>query len=153
MKNLLVLTSAVLFCFAGITRDISAPWLLTSESRLDCQKINFGISNARVILNNGQKMSVPINSIRSYSVDGKEYTRLPLFRNNEPTGHMVFMELVKTMGELNLYRIKLNDIVASDLKDKIYQYFLYKGDKFHLALDERSLPNVCLAFGLTYSYM
>lgn len=149
----MVFISTALFFISGIARDIPAPWLMTVESKLDCKKINLGIHNARVILKNGEKKTVPISTIRSYAVDGKEFTNLPLYRNGEPTGRTAFMELIGTMGELGLYRIEINDIVASDLQDKQYRYFLYKGDKLHLALDEKSLPNVCKVFGLSYSYL
>ncbi len=153
MKKLLVVCSLVLIAYSGTTRDIPVTWLGTAERKFDCQRINFGLSKARVVLKNGQKLLVPINSIQSYSIEGKEFTKLPVYRNNRPTGQSAFFELVKTRGELSLYRTEMHDIVASDLNTKIYRYYLYKGDKLHLALDEQTLPNVCEAFGLSYSYL
>jgi hypothetical protein len=152
MKKLLVLISVAVFCIAGFTRDIPASWLMTGESKLDCKRINLGIKDARVVLKNGGKQTIPISSIHSYAVEGKEFTKLPVYSNGKPTGQTVFMELVKTVGDLSLYRTEMNDIVASDLPDKQYRYFLYKGDELRLALDENSLPNVCKVFGLSYTF-
>ena len=151
IKKLLVLISVVLTSLSGITRDIPVSWLMTGESKLDCKRISLGISNARVVLKNGERKTIPINSIRSYSVESKVFTILPVYKNGNPTGQLAFMEMVKTVGDLSLYRTELNDIVASDLNDKQYQYFLYNGDEFRLALNEKSLPNVCKVFGLTYT--
>ena len=152
MKKLLVLISVALICLSGITRDIPVSWLMTGESKLDCKKINLGINNAKVVLKNGERKTIPINSISSYSLDGKVFAKLPVYKNGKPTGQLAFMELVKTVGDLSLYRTELYDIVASDLNEKLYQYFLYKGDELRLALNEKSLPNVCKVFGLTYTF-
>lgn len=152
MKKLFVLISVALISLNGITRDMGISWLMTSESKLDCKRINLGVNNARVVLMNGERKSIPINSIRSYSVEGKVFTKLPVYKNGNKAGEETFLELVKTLGDLNLYRIEVIDIVASDLQEKQYQYFLYKGDKQHLALDEKSLPNICKVFGLSYTF-
>jgi len=59
---------------------------------------------------------------------------------------MVFMELVKTVGDLSLYKLEIEDMGSPSSKFKIYCYFLYNGKKLHLALDETTLPNICKHF-------
>jgi hypothetical protein len=153
MKKLLVLISVILISFSGYSRDLGVSWLEVSHSRLDCQKIRFGYNHARIVLANGEKKTVPIDLINSYAVNGKVFNKLPVYKEGKQTGQMKFMELIKTVGELSLYKLEEPDNGSTLMDAKIYSYFLYNGDKLHLALDEKTLPNICLHFGLTYSCM
>ena len=89
--------------------------------------------------------------ISSYSTNGKEFTKLPFYMDGKPTGQMVFMERIKTCGELSLYKFGMYDSGPYILEDMVYFYFLYKGDILHLALDEKTLPNICKHFGIAYT--
>jgi len=152
MKTLCVLSSVVLFCLSSIARDTGASWVVTREGKMICEKISLGYNNARLVLVNGERRSVPISLISSYSLKGKRFTKLPLYKDGKPTGQMVFMEQIKTCGELSLYKFEMCDFGPSTLNDWVYLYFLYKGDNLHLTLDEKTLPNICKHFGLAYSY-
>jgi hypothetical protein len=152
MKKLLVLISAILISFSGYTREPNVSWLETSHNKLDCKKIHLGFQNARIVLASGEKKTIPINLINSYSLEGKVFTNLPVYKNGKPTGQMKFLELVKTQGELSLYKLEEPDSGSTLMDAKIFSYFLYNGDKMHLALDEKSLPNICKEFGVNYHY-
>jgi hypothetical protein len=151
MKMLLVLSSVVLFCLSSIARETGASWVVTIEGKMDCEKISLGYNKAKLVLVNGERRSVPIGSISSYTLNGKEFTKLPLYKDGKPTGKMVFMERIKTFGELSLYKFRLCDVGPYVLDDLADFYFLYKGINLHLALDEKTLPNICKHFGLAYS--
>jgi hypothetical protein len=159
MKKHLIILLVVITSYTGFSRDFS---LLIAgnaiESKFDCREISFGNKTAKVVLKNGEKMVIPVNSIRSYTVDGKEFTKMPLFIKNKPSGKSTFMELVKSKGELSLYRMEITEITASETletvvvgeKDKLYIYFLYKGDNIYLKMNEKTLPNTLVFFGLPY---
>jgi hypothetical protein len=132
MKKTLVLISVILFCLAGSAKDPFASWILTGEGKMDCKKINIGNNNARIVLVNGVKKTVPIELISSYTLNGKVFTRLPLYKNGKPTGQMVFMELIKTVGELSLYELEEPDFGTTLRNAKIFSYFPYIIWKLHL---------------------
>jgi hypothetical protein len=144
MKKLFVISMFFLATMATFSRDIPEAWINTGKNRLDCREISLGIKTARVVLTNGEKMSVPVSSILSYSVNGYE-----------------FMELLKTRGELSLYRLEIsqitadetNETVVTDPNGKLYFYYLYKDDKPYLKMDNKSLPNILAAYGFAFSAM
>ncbi len=151
MKKLCLLSSVFLFCLSGIAKETSNSCVVTSEGKMDCKKISIGFNKARIILENGEKRTIPVNSINSYTIDSKVFTRLSLSQDGKPANKKVFMELIKTNGELSLYKVGLCEYGPYILDDKLEFYFLYKGDNLYLALDEKTLPNVCRLFGLKYS--
>ena len=151
MKKLLILISLVLFCFAGIARDLGSSWVVTNNGKMDCKKINLGYNKARILFENGQKAVVNFDNISSLSRDGKVLVKLRLYQDNKPTNQMAFMELIKTWNDLSLYRLGFRYIGSADPMEVTYRYYLYKGQNFHLQLDERTLQNTCINFGLTYA--
>jgi len=152
MKNLVVLLSVLMFCLGGIARDLGTSWVETNEGRIDCEKIILGYNNARIVLDNGQRSTIALSKVKSFSIDGKVFTKLPLYKEGKPTSQMVFMELIKNNGELSLYKYTTFNLGSPDPKEKIDQFFLYNGNKLHLVLDEKTLPNICKHFGVTYTY-
>jgi len=152
MKKLIILLSVVLFCLSGMAKDLGANWVVTGEGKIDCKKITLGYNNARIVFENGKRAAIPLSSISSYTLNDKVFTKLPLYKDGKPTNRTAFMELIKNHGELSLYKFSMCNFVSSNPEDKIYCYFLYKGDKLHLALDEKTLPNICKHFGLTCVY-
>jgi hypothetical protein len=160
MKKLFVISMFFLATMATFSRDIPEAWINTGKNRLDCREISLGIKTARVVLTNGEKMSVPVSSILSYSVNGKEFVKMPVFQNNKATRYE-FMELLKTRGELSLYRLEIsqitadetNETVVTDPNGKLYFYYLYKDDKPYLKMDNKSLPNILAAYGFAFSAM
>jgi hypothetical protein len=150
MKKIIVLFSLGLFCLSTIARDLGSTWIVTNEGKMDCKRINLGYKKARVVLENGQKTAISYNAISSYSQNGKIFNKLHLYIDGKPANKMTYMELIKTHGDLSLYKLGFLDLGSSNLRDITYRYFLYNGGKLHLALNEKTLQNVCLHFGLNY---
>jgi len=148
MKRQVVLFTGILFCLSLSARDPGGTWVMTGKDRMDCSKIRLGYNKARLVLENGQKTVVAFNAIISFSQDGRIFTKLPVYREGKPTRQMAFMELIKTVGDLSLYRLRTLEMTSPDLRQETNSYFLYQGKKLHLALDEKSTPNVCKYFGL-----
>ena len=137
MKKLffcLVTAGYSLFVVAGNPVD---SWIVSAEGRIPVKKLTIRENDARFVSQDGQKKTVALDQIDSYSVDGKVFKKLPLFIDGMKTQQKVFMELVRNQGELDLYRY-------SDWSycpySKINNYLLYHGDSLVLAYDEKSHP-------------
>ncbi len=117
------------------------------------KRISFGLSNARILLENGKKLKLPIDQLSSYSVNGKVFNKLTLYKNGKPTEQMAFMELIKTQGELSLYRCTdyIYEPFTTPLKET-YNLLVYKGDNFYLAVDEKSMANISKYFDVKIVY-
>ena len=157
MKKLLVLFSVVLLCLSGNAKDTGTSSVTAREGKMNCIKIYVGFNKARVVLENGQKRSILLDQIDSYTLNGKEFTKLPLFENGKQTNKMVFMVLIKTQSDSSLYKYEYCNYERSaygftDLNAKHYSYFLYKENRLCIELDEKSLLNVCKSFGLPVRY-
>ncbi len=151
MKKHVVLFSLILFCLSGMAKDLGESWVVTNKGKLDCIKVKLGYNKARLVLENGQKAVFSFNTISSFAQNSKVFVKLPVYKNEKPTNQMAFMELIKTHGDLSLYKLLYLDLGSSNLGDKTYRYFIYNGKRLHLALDEKTLPNICLYFGLNYA--
>jgi len=148
MKKGVVLFAVMLFCLSGFAKGISESWVVTSNGKMDVKKINLGYNKARVVLENGEKATIDFNNISSFCVDGKIFVKLRLFENNKPTDMMAFMEQVAIWNDLTLYKLRVRDIETADSQEVSYRYYLYKGMNYHLLLDDKSLKNTAMHFGL-----
>jgi hypothetical protein len=88
--------------------------------------------------------------INSFSLKGKVYTKLRVYADSKPTKQMAFMELIKTWGGLSVYKLAYCDLGSAGPAETTYRYFLYQDKKMYLELDDRTLANTCLHFGLNY---
>jgi len=153
MKRIGVILLGSLLCLSGIAKDLGGSWVITDQGRMDCKKVNLGLSKARIIQENGQKNEVSFSAINSFSLNGRLFTKLRVYIDNKPTRQMAFMELVRTCGDLDLYKLGCYELGSDGPGGISYRYFLYSGNNFYLALNEKTLPNICLNFGLNYDEM
>jgi hypothetical protein len=139
MKKLAILISGTLFCLAGMAAESSDSWVITGKDRISCDKVNVRIAKAHITLDNGEKMTLPVNQIESYSTDGMVFNKKMVYKNGKATGHKEFMQLLKINGDLSLYKTTtFND----DLGSAIDVYSVYKGEDLYLTLDRKSIPSV-----------
>jgi hypothetical protein len=148
MKKLFVLFLFLGYCLNGIANKPTGGWVVTNASKMDVKRVNFGITKARIVLKSGEKKAIPIDQLSSYSIDGKVFDKLPLYKNGKPTGRTVFMELVRSRGDYSLYKYSYLDIDLIPQNEKVDRAFVFNGDKLQLEVDEKSLPNICNFFGL-----
>jgi hypothetical protein len=152
MKKLFVLFVAAGYCLAGIAAEPTSSWILSTSGKMNMKSISFGISNARIVLESGKVLKLPIEKLSSYSVDGKIFNKMPLYKYGRATGEMAFMELIGKRGELNFYRYASFNFESIKPHDTVTNYAIYNGDKLHLALTDETLENVCKYFGLKLTY-
>jgi len=148
MKKLAILISGTLFCLAGMAAESSDSWVIAGKDRISCDKVNVGIAKARITLDNGEKMTLPINQIESYSSDGMVFDKKMVYKNGKATGHTEFMQLLKIKGDLSLYK---TTTFNADLGAAVDVYNVYRGEDLYLALDNKSIPSVFNFFRVKWS--
>jgi hypothetical protein len=98
-------------------------------------------------LHDGKKMVLPLDQINSYSLDGKVFNKLNLYKDGKPTNRMVFMELLKTRDGSSLYKY-----YRTNIESPYDCYYIYRGDQFCFALDEsmepKKIKNLFRYFGI-----
>jgi hypothetical protein len=150
MKTMMVLFFFILMCLSGSAQDSGTAWLVTDEGKINCRKIVLpnvnNYEHAHIIFANGQRTIIDMNMISSFSMNGKIYTKLPLYKEGKATGKEVFMELIRRYGELCLYKYGMCKLETPDPKIKIYCYFLYEGTRLHMALNAEMLANIDKSF-------
>jgi hypothetical protein len=152
MKKLSVLVMLTIFCIAGMAAVPAKSWIVTKNDVISCEKIHIGIKNARVVLENGEKMVIPIGLLNAYSINGQVYNKKMLFKNGKPSGQMVFMQLLNKRGDLCLYKNVEFDPESVAPLNAHDGFYIYKGDEVFLALDKKTMPNVFPFFRLKLSY-
>jgi|WetSurSiteA1Bulk_404760.scaffolds.fasta_scaffold01757_1 hypothetical protein len=152
MKKLVVLISAAMISFAGLAAVPPTAWVVTGKDRINCEKIHFGISNARITLQNGEKLVVSLKELESYCLNGFIFDKKVLHKNGSQTAEEAFMQLLKKRGNLSLYRNVEFDPESNDPLVSYDVFYIYQGEDMYLKLDEKTMPNVLKYFGLKWSY-
>jgi hypothetical protein len=135
---------------AGFAREPATRFIVTKDGKFDCRQISFGMQNARIVLTNGKKSTIPIENIYSYTLDGKQYDKLELNKKGKNAPGEVFMELMKTRDDLSLYRLSHIDYDSDPAFQKVDNYYVYKNGKLYLELSNKSLPSVLQYFEVKY---
>ena len=135
MKKLFTLFLAICYCFLGFADDPAGSWVISNEGRIDAKKVNFRETKTSLLLENGKKLIISNDQIKSYSKNGKVFKKLPLYLDGKNTGKLVFMELVKNLDDMILYRYNTSSY-SPNLK--IVSYLLFKGDQLVFQYDEKS---------------
>jgi len=152
MKKLFVLLVAAIYCLASVAVEPGSSWIMSKTGKMEMKSISFGVSNARIVLEDGKILKLPIDQLNSYSVDGKIFKKMQLYKYGKPTSEMVFMELIGEQGELSLYRFQSFNFDSVKPQEAVDNYAIYNGDKLHLALTDKTLENACKYFGLQLAY-
>jgi hypothetical protein len=151
MKKLVVLVSATVFCLSAMALPSEKSNAAGGE-RLNCKKVSIGTKKARMTLTNGDKMVMPIDQLEAYQLDGAFFEKKELFFNGKPTGKVAFMELLKTRGDLSLYRNVVWDAGIAGADKRRADYYVYRGDELYLTANAKALPNALNFFGVKWSY-
>jgi hypothetical protein len=152
MKKSVVLILAAMFYIAGMAAAATGNWVVAGKDRIGCEKISLGINKARIVLENGEKMVVPLSELESYSSDGMVFVKKVLPGNGASNSTTVFMQLMKIKGNLSLYRnVEYDPELTGRLKSHDH-FYVYNGDQLHLVLDEITMPNAFKFFCLKWSY-
>jgi hypothetical protein len=135
MKKLFTLILAICYCFLGFADDPTGSWVISNEGKIEGKKINIRETKTTLLLENGKKLNIPNDQIKSYSLNGKVFKKLPLYLDGKITSKLVFMELVKNQNDMTLYKYNTS---SYNPYLKIVSYLLYKGDQLVFQYDEKS---------------
>jgi hypothetical protein len=159
MKTLLI-TLVTLFAsvqmFANIPL-IPDDYVKTKNDVLYYTKLTVGATKARLILDNGKKITLMNNELIAYKKDGKIYEKVPLYVHNKSTDKMVFMEIIKYTNGMKLYRYHTYESENKSpytlgTTKEVDKFYVYKNGNYHLQLDDANYKTVFAFFGITPVY-
>ncbi len=151
MKKIFLLITVAMFYLAGFAGS-PASWISSKEGRMNVEKIRIGINNARVVLETGERVVIPIKDLDSYSLNGRIFEKKMMYMNGKSTGKSAYMELLDSKNGLNLFRNVEYDQEAIEPLNPVDKFYVYKNDQLYLALDEKSMPSVFKFYELKWSY-
>jgi len=141
----LAMISEVSKDFSNRSGSLSTSKDNTKEVNVVCKKIKLGVSNAKVTLENGEKVKIALSELNSYVINGRMFDKMMVYKNNRATGIMTFMEKMSERDGYILYKYSTY-MLAGDEQGSYY--YVYKDGKFHSALTEKNCHYVLRYFGL-----
>jgi hypothetical protein len=109
---------------------------LTTHDQIFCKKIKIGVQYARIVLDNGDKITVKNSDIESYRLNDQVFYNLPLYENGINTNRMIFMQLVGVKGTYSLFKYSKN-IEGVDKRTGVYVgsfpafvYLVFRGNQY-----------------------
>jgi hypothetical protein len=135
MKKLFTLILSLCYCFMGFAANLTDTWVISNEGKIEAIKISFREAKTILLLENGKKLNIPVDQVKSYSLHGKVFKRLPLYVDGKITDQMVFMELVKNQDDMTLYKFNTSSYSTNS---KYICFMLFKGDRLIYEYDEKS---------------
>lgn len=130
--------------FTTFARAPKFHYVLTSNGAIYCSKINMGANTTRVITTDGKRMDISNIDIYGYSKNGNIRMKMPEMKNNQPTGKMVWMQLLATRNGFSIYR---QDYFLPS-GQAVTDMFVFEGSRYVLQVDKRNSPTVLSFFGV-----
>ena len=133
-------------------------YISTSGQLTHCKRIAFKNNEIKVVLQNGEKLLLPVAQIKTIKANGKIYDKLPVYKNDKPTDKEAFMELVITKGGLKLYKYS-TDIDSDNNREfgfnvsddyKMENYVVFKDGQFKTEVNDSNYPAIFTYFELRY---
>jgi len=106
-------------CLSGQTSN----WVKTTDGQVNCKKVSLQGETVKVVLENGEKQTLPVSSVVSFFADDKLYIKMPVQTRGEKKEAL--MEFVKTRDDMSLYKL---------LDKGNYRYLVYKGNEMYVEL-------------------
>lgn len=79
MKKALFLILILLYCIiSSAVQYADDSWVISKNGKMDCKHIRIGPSKAKIILQDGKKITIPLVQINSYSLNGKVFRKLSI---------------------------------------------------------------------------
>lgn len=104
MKKLTVLFAIGLLSLSTFTQAGVPDYVITKDGITYYAKIHQGWNNSIVCADAEGKVTYEPGQIKAYRKDGRIYEKMPVVRNNKPTGEEEFMELLAYRNGLKMFR-------------------------------------------------
>jgi hypothetical protein len=143
MKKITFILVLALFSVNLVALEIG-DYVKTSDGTFFFKRVRQGINCCLVgIKENGEKVKFMKPEIIAYAKDGQVYEKMPLYNSNQASGEKVFMALVTYRHGLKLYKY---ENMAGQSSSKFRRYFVFKGEKFMLEINEKNRPTMISFF-------
>ena len=146
-----------MFAAFSMVANIPGPdpddYVKTKSDILYYSKLTLGPTKAKLILDNGSKITLMNNELVAYKKDGKIFEKVPLYYKNKPTSREVFMEILKYSNGMKLYRYTayeqdVNLPFSAGETREVNKFYVYKNGNYHLQVDEANYKTVFAFFGI-----
>lgn len=132
-------------------------YVKTKTDVLYYSKLTLGPTKAKLILDNGNKITLMNNELVAYKKNGKIFEKVPLYIKNKNTNKEVFMELLKYTNGMKLYRYttyeqEVNLPYSVGSTKPIGKFYVFKNGNYHLQIDEANYQTVFTFFGLKVKF-
>ena len=153
MKKLIVLLALVSFALVVTAAD-DMNYVCVGGKTYFSKDVKIGLTNARIVTENGMTLKAPLKNVDSYMVNGRYWERLPLICNDGKEKGTALMEFITQRNGLRLYKYNTSS-ENSDLGCQFYDksnfktmYFVYKDGKLYLRIDAKNAETAFPFFGV-----
>lgn len=128
-------------------------YVKTKNDVIYYSKLTLGPTKAKLILDNGDKMTLMNNELVAFKKNGKVFEKVALYHNNKNTNKDVFMEVVKYTNGMKLYRYmtyeqEVNLPYSASATKAVEKYYVFKNGNYHLQIDAKNYKTVFAFFGI-----
>ena len=143
MKKLTLLLVLVLIS-ATFLAARGTDYVITNEGTYFLKNVKYGLKCYIIGKSEtGKSMKFSKNDIKAYSKDGIVFEKMPVYKNNLPTGEENFMKIVRYRNGLKLYEYEYISKVTNTLSRR---YYVFKENKFVLEMDDANRANLTAFF-------
>jgi hypothetical protein len=143
MKKIVVFLLMVLMSATLYAKD-HGNYVQTNQGTFFFKKVKIGITGCVIgIKENGERVKFQKSEILTFAKGGLQYEKRPVYKENKPTGEEGFMALVCYRNGLKLFKY---EYMSSNTQTQSRRYYVFKGDKFVVELDDRNKPTLTAFF-------
>ncbi len=147
MRKLLVILSMALFSTSLFAQTSTSDFIKTHEKTFFFKKIKTVDDGSFIgIKSDGERMEFGKEDVISYIKKGEYYEKMPVYENNVRTGEKDFMRVVENKKGMILLEYKYVDKVTGN---KARKYYVIKGDKLFVEMDEKNESTLTRYFGVS----
>jgi hypothetical protein len=145
MKRSFLVVALILAGFGlnANTGGESTSYVRTDNKVYFGQDVKMGLFNMKVISSDGTVTKIPKNEVLAYMENSRLFEYLPVVCENDDTLGYAMMEYVTTKQGLSLYCY-----TCINNNETKYGYFVYKGGKFYLKIDQKNAKTTLPFFGI-----
>ena len=145
MKHSILIIALVFFGFLlkAMAEGETDSYVKTDSNVYFGQDLKMGLFNTRVFSSDGTVTKIPYHEIVAYMDNLRLFEYLPVVCERNDTTCYAMMEYVTSRSGLSLYRYD-----CYDCKVKRSVYYVFKGNKFHLRIDQKNASTTLPFFGI-----
>jgi hypothetical protein len=145
MKSLILVFVLFLYSYGinAMSDGKNVSYVKTSDKIYIGTDLKMGLFNTKVISSDGTVTKIPYRDIEAYMDGSRLFEYLPVVNQSNDTTSYEMMEYLTTRAGLRLYRCG-----NYDDKETQYDYFVFKGGKFHLRLNQTNAKTTLDFFGV-----